>query len=167
MSLRRALLCATAAAAIATSGCGQLSPHGGLPVTAQVIQRTDLTKVPPGSPQSALMQWWQNVQYGNLAGYLSFLSPAVASAELKSGGLIRNLTLLSGALQAARPQILNADIRGTTATVYTQIYKRQLIGNSRFMTVSSPQAFSLTKQQGRWQLADDNFVRQQVRLEKP
>ena len=81
--------------------------------------------------------------------------------------MIRNLTLLSGALQAARPQILNADIRGTTATVYTQIYKRQLIGNSRFMTVSSPQAFSLTKQQGRWQLADDNFVRQQVRLEKP
>jgi hypothetical protein len=161
-SRRNSILCA-AAALLMLAGCGQgLNPHRGLPAVEQLLTRADIARFPRASPQAALLTWWRDVQFDDLIGYLRFLPPSVASAELNAGAAQRYLMLLSGQLQAAKPRITGANIMGKSATIYTQIYYRQAVSNTQWVTTSSPQAFSLVNNGGSWQLADDYFIRQRV-----
>ncbi len=155
---------AFAAAALALAGCGKgaLISHQGLPANVQLVSTTDIARYPAGSPQAALLTWWRDVQFDDVVGYLTFLKPAVATAQLKAGQAVPFATLLSGHLQSARPQITGTNISGANAVLYTQITYRQPIGNTGYATNTAVQAFSLVNLQGGWKLADDYFIRHSI-----
>jgi hypothetical protein len=68
------------------------------------------------------------------------------------------LNYFSGSIRNARPRVLNVVERAGTATAYVMIEYHQPVGTKRYVTSTTPRAFSLRRISGRWLLTDDVFV---------
>jgi hypothetical protein len=160
--LRR--LCAVAVAAALTlfaiAGCGGGDPPPpGTPSAANnLVTLAKVGEQRPRSPEEALLQWWMDIQYNNLNGYLSGLAAPLRRQREAEAQARHNLLLVSGDSIRSQPKFEESRRSAGTETLYTQIQTRQPVGASRFTTSSTPQAFTLIRENGQWKIADDAYV---------
>lgn len=158
--LRRSCAVAAAVALIAVAGCGGGDPPPpGTPSAANNL--LTLAKVhgqQHGSPEEALLQWWMDIQYNDLNGYLNGLAAPLRQQREADPRTRHNLLLVSGDSIRSQPKLEESRRQAGTATLYTQIQTRQPVGASRFTTSSTPQAFALIRENGQWKVADDAYV---------
>jgi hypothetical protein len=146
---------------LVVAGCGDGGdpPPPGTPSAAEyLLTPADLRNLPEDSPQAALMEWWRSVQYNDFEGYADALVAPLRAQRLASDSARRDLTLASGELVRAQPELADVQEEGNQVTIYTRIETRQPVGATRFTTSSSPQAFTLVREGGEWKIADDFYV---------
>jgi hypothetical protein len=146
--------------AILVSGCGGSGTFRAqeYPAAAeQLVSLADLSRINPRSPAYAVMAWWRDAQFSDFSGYLSHLARSVR-VRLDTEQLARQLPILAGGIRTAKPRILNAEVIGGTATLYTMIVFRQPIGATRYVTTTRPQAFHLVRVRRSWRLSDTFFA---------
>jgi hypothetical protein len=158
--LRRLCAVAAAVALIVVAGCGGGDPPPpGTPSAANnLLTLAKVHNQPPGSPEEALLQWWMDIQYNDLNGYLSGLAAPLRHQREADPRTRHNLLLVSGDSIRSQPKLEESRRQAGTATLYTQIQTRQPVGASRFTTSSTPQAFALVRENGQWKVADDAYV---------
>jgi len=158
--LRRLLAVAAAAALVSVAGCGGGDPPPpGTPSAAEnLLTLAAVHKQPAGSPEEALLQWWMHIQYNDLNGYLRDLAAPVRRQREADEQTRRNLLLVSGDSLRSRPKFEESLREDGATTLYTRIETRQPVGASRFTTSSTPQAFTLIREGGRWKVAEDAYV---------
>jgi hypothetical protein len=156
---RRGPLLALFALALVLGGCGGGGELEALeaPAAEQVLTRADVERQPQGSPERAVYAWWRAAQYSNLQRYVQAFSTDVRT-KLERGEARRELRRFADAIRSARPEIMETDVSGNHAVVSTRILFRQPLGLTRYVTTARPQAFDLTREDGRWVLSDDFFV---------
>ncbi|HEU4737145.1 MAG TPA: hypothetical protein VFS48_08995 [Solirubrobacterales bacterium] len=158
--LRRLFAAAAAAALISVAGCGGGDPPPpGTPSAAENLLSLDAVhQQPAGSPEEALLQWWMDIQYNDLSGYLNGLAAPLRRLREADEQTRRNLLLVSGDSLRSRPKLEEFRREDGSTTLYTRIETRQPVGASRFTTSGTPQAFTLIREGGRWKIADDSYV---------
>jgi hypothetical protein len=162
-TIRRAAVSAAALGVLAlpAAGCGGggSAPAAQLPGPAQqILSRSDVTKYSAGTPQRALLQWWRDIQYSNLTGYMNGFQPRVRRVLARDANTAPGLRWFSGAVQTVRPSIVDTEQHGSRVVIYTNLDTRTAVGARHFVTSTRAQAFSLVKKAGAWKLADDSFV---------
>lgn len=159
--LKRALAGVAVAAILIAAGCGgggDPPPPGTASAAEYLVSAAEVDRQPADSPEEALMSWWRAIQYNDFDGYVSLLAAPLQSRRRASDAARRDLALASGELVRSQPKIDDAEETDGEATIYTRIETRQPVGATRFTTSSSPQAFTLVRQGGKWRLADDFYV---------
>jgi hypothetical protein len=158
--LRRLCAVAAAVALIVVAGCGGGNPPPpGTPSAANnLLTLAKVHEQPQGSPEEALLQWWMDIQYNDLNGYLSGLAVPLRQQREADPRTRRNLLLVSGDSIRSQPKFEDSRKQAGTVTLYTQIQTRQPVGASRFTTSSTPQAFALVRENGQWKIAEDAYV---------
>ena len=157
---RRGPLLALVSLALVLGGCGgggELEALEAPGAAEQVLTRADVERQPEGSPERAVFAWWRAAQYSNLQRYLQSFSRDVRT-KLERGEARRELRRFADAIRSARPEIVETDVSGNHAVVSTRVLFRQPLGLTRYVTTARPQAFELTRENGRWVLSDDFFV---------
>jgi hypothetical protein len=158
--LRRLCAVAAAVALIVVAGCGGGDPPPpGTPSAADnLLTLAKVHEQPHGSPEEALLQWWMDIQYNDLNGYLSGLAGPLRAQREADPRTRHNLLLVSGDSIRSQPKFEDSRRQAGTATLYTQVQTRQPVGASRFTTSNTPQAFTLIRENGQWKIADDAYV---------
>jgi hypothetical protein len=158
--LRRLLGVAAVVALFAVAGCGGSDPPPpGTPSAAEnVLSIAAVHRQPAGSPQQALLQWWMHIQYNDLHGYLTDLVGPLRAQREADEQTRRNLLLVSGDSLRSQPKLEESQREAGVTTLYTRIETRQPVGASRYTTSSTPQAFTLIREAGKWRVADDSYV---------
>jgi hypothetical protein len=149
----------TILAGATSAGCGSgNSPPAAYPAAAeQLVSQTDLNRFGPVSPEHALMAWWRDAQFSDVSGYLSHFTVDVR-AELGQRQAERQLPVFAAGIRTAKPQIVDVELTGHQAIVYTKIVFRQPVGASRYITTTRPQAFRMIRVGPLWELSDASFV---------
>ncbi len=137
---------------------GEAAPQPLPGPAQQILTRTDVNKYGKDTPEYALLNWWRDAQYANLRGYLSAFPKPLRKLIEQDPRAARALSLFSGSVSVARPEIVDTARRNGTTTIYVEIKYRTPVGAKRFVTTSRPQAFTLVREDGEWFLADDSFV---------
>lgn len=159
--LKTALAGVAIAAVLAIAGCGgggDPPPPGTAAAAEYLLTPADLHRQPAGSPEEALMRWWMSIQYNDFDGYLNELAAPLRAQRAADKTARADLALASGELIRSQPKVTDSQEKKGTATLYTRIESRQPVGATRFTTSSTPQAFTLTHENGQWKIADDFFV---------
>jgi hypothetical protein len=158
--LRRLCAVAAAGALIAAAGCGggNPPPPGTPSASEDLLTLATVHRQPAGSPQEALLHWWMHIQYNDLNGYLRDLAEPIRRQREAEPQTRHILLLVSGDSLRSQPQIEESQREDGAATIYTRIETRQPVGASRFTTSSTPQAFTLIKEGGRWKVAEDSYI---------
>ncbi|MDX6609342.1 MAG: hypothetical protein QOF85_1267 [Solirubrobacterales bacterium] len=158
--LRKLLGAATVAALLFVTGCGGGDPPPpGTPSAAEnLLTLAKVHEQPQGSPEEALLRWWMHIQYNDLHGYLSDIATPLRHRREAEGQTRRNLLLVSGDSLRSQPRFGGSQREANAVTLFTRIETRQPVGASRFTTSSTPQAFTLIHEGGRWVIADDSYV---------
>ncbi len=158
------LVSACAALALAT-GCGAGSlPQQEIPgASEQLLTPAEVARYPAASPQRALLAWWRNAQFADRPAFLAGFAPSLRSRFEHSPRLGEEFDYFSNGIRNAAPRILSTEVEGNRARVFTRVEYRNLIGATRFVTASRPQAFEFVRGGVSWLLADDTFVRSTLR----
>jgi hypothetical protein len=156
----RAVAVAAALALFAVAGCGGGDPPPpGTPSAANdLVTLAKIDEQKPGSPEKALLQWWMDIQYNNLGGYLGGMATPLRHQREADPRTRHNLLLVSGDSIRSQPKVEDSRRNAGTATLYTQVQTRQPVGASRFTTSNTPQAFTLVRENGQWKIVDDAYV---------
>ncbi len=149
----------TILAGAASAGCGSGSaPAAAYPAAAeQLVSPADINRFDSISPERALMTWWRDAQFSDLSGYLSLFAGDIR-ARLEQGQGERELPIFAAGIRTAKPQVVNVELTGDTAIVYTRIVFRQPVGARRYVTTTRPQAFRMIQVGPHWRLSDAYFV---------
>jgi hypothetical protein len=161
LSIAALFVSMSAVGLLAGCGGGTVPPHS-IPVNENLVTNGDIRATPPGSPQRSPLQWWRAVQYEDLTGYLKLLSPSLRRQRTRDGRAQSDIVFARGTFIPAKPKILNSDINGDSAAVYTRIYVRQPVGASRTYSTSFPQAFTFVRKNKSWRLANDLYIEQKA-----
>jgi hypothetical protein len=162
---------------VLAAGCGS-SGHGTTTATRPHIKslhdlrvtRQQVDAVGKGSPSAALLSWWRALQLNDV--------PAAEAAYARSVNLRRSdrrrlslrgeLAALSFYLRRSRPEIVDVKETDGTARVST------VIDAARFKTPTAvklvrqtPTSFELRREAGRWKLANDDYLKQNVQIHMP
>lgn len=126
------------------TGCGR--DAGGGPPPVRVLTAESVSRYQQGSPERAAIEWWRDVQYGNVGGLPDRYAPG---AEVTSEELSEQLPRVRPFFEST-PRVDSVVERGDRATVYLLALpergRRQVEG----VTVR------LTKRAGEpWLLADN------------
>jgi len=157
------LLIVVGAALLAGCGGDSKPPPPGTPSAAEFLVNEEvLAEQPKGSPEEALMTWWRSIQYNDFDGYLNELATPLRGQRERDKQARNELALVSGELNRAQPKIVHLQRSGNQATVFTRVESRQPVGATRYTTSSIPQAFTLTRQNGEWKIADDFYVKRRA-----
>jgi hypothetical protein len=147
------------------AGCGssgELQPQQYPGAAEQLLTRSDVERQAAGTPQAELVTWWRGSQFAERGAFLrGFASPVIRRLSARPD-LDRTLEYFSGSIRVTRPEIVDVELAGRTATVFTMLHMHQPIGAKRFVTATRPQAFAMVQERGRWRLADDYFFKMVV-----
>jgi hypothetical protein len=150
--------CSSCSAIVSACGSGK-SVSFENPYARQLVGPPDLAKYPATSPARALLAWWRDIQYNNLAGYLAGYDAPLKAVRSSTGLGQRELSLLSGQLQVQKPLVLyTVRTQAGSATIYALISIRAPLGTRDYRSAESPHAFTMVLEGGRWRLADDGFA---------
>lgn len=103
------------------------------------------------------MVWWRDAQFSDVSGYLSHFTDGVR-AELEQRQAEQDLPVFAAGIRTAKPQIVDVELSGSRAIVYTKIVFRQPVGARRYITTTRPQAFRMIRVGPLWRLSDASFV---------
>jgi hypothetical protein len=146
--------CACVAASIVAVACGgeDTSTSAELPAgagAANIVQADDLGRVPEDSPDRALLEWFQAVQFRDVVGVRQLTAPATVS-RVTPAALDRAVNRIGGSL--ARPQIVGRRLTSTQAVL--RLLLLSYSPASSRPTATTPSTFSLAKIGGAWRLTD-------------
>ncbi|MBN1528606.1 MAG: hypothetical protein JW895_06065 [Thermoleophilaceae bacterium] len=137
------------------AGCGELSKPAGPPHGSQ-ISEADVTALPAGSPEQAVVEWLRLMQQNELAEARRYLPPGTIG-RLEELKFIRQVAVNQWRLMGM-PKIIDVTRRGRTATVYVMTLTEREAPNGRRDVVRRPRAFHLVRGPNGWRLADDLFL---------
>jgi hypothetical protein len=165
---------------IGASGCGGgSSSSGGDSVSAntssvagntakklfppQIVRDSEIKAQKKGSPERALLQWWQAFQFSDAAGVVALTSPQTLKAVGK-----QNLTKL---VQIRGPgtqgiKLLGTSTAGDTATMRVALltFQPKQVGAQKktvypsVPSTSMPESYAFTKVNGRWLYASTGYL---------
>lgn len=141
----------------ALGGCGGSSPSASTDSTDGYVTQSAVAGTKPGTPQRTALQWWRAVQFANAALARGFYAEA---ARPPLDDMQRQLAIASRQFVGV-PRFDSAAVDGSDATLYFFV--------GRPGSEAAPQALSvnLVRADGRWRLADDQLLAQEVeRAEK-
>jgi hypothetical protein len=172
MKLRRAL--ALAVMTVLACGCGggdsgstkaEPTPRRASAVPANLLTETDLKRAPTRSPQRALLEWFQAIQYSDLRG-VRRLSSSAATKDLDLAAILK----LAGP-GFARPQIRDVNVEGDRATVRLLLLSYE--GGTGEVAIAQPTTIPLRRVGDAWVVSDltllvssADAIYQQQQLEK-
>ena len=163
--MRLALVSACTALALAAAGCGAGSevPQAIPGASEQLLTAAAVARYSADSPEHALLAWWRIAQFDDGLAFRAALAPPLRSRFESDPGFGDDLNFFAGSIRNAAPKVVNTEIDGDRARVFTIITYRSPVGTTRFVTYSRPQAFELVRWRKRWLLADDSFVQSTLR----
>ena len=147
------------------AGCGssgELAPQQYPGAAEQLLTRSDVERQAAGTPQADLVAWWRGSQFAERGAFLRGFASHVVRELTARGDLDRTLEYFSGSIRVTRPEVVDVQTTGRTATVFTMLHMHQPIGAKRFVTATRPQAFAMVHERGHWRLSDDYFFKMVV-----
>jgi hypothetical protein len=139
-------------------GSGELEPQEYTAASEQLVSREEIERFAPDTPARALLAWWRSAQYADREDYLDgFAEPTREQIERRD--VAHEVTAFAAGIRNAKPEIVETDVAGNEATVFTLVRFRMPVGSTRFVTTSQRQAFDLIREDGEWRLSNDVFVR--------
>jgi hypothetical protein len=147
-------------ACLPPAGCS----FGGDEPAERVEQPTLLSaarveRLPAGSPERALFEWWRAMQFDDAAAGAHFYA---AGAAVTGEQLDRQLGVARAAFRA-RPGLVDVSRQSERATVAVLLEQRAVAPNGRVDIKRTPRAFDLIREKGRWRLADNAYLERAVR----
>ena len=157
---------AVAALVLAAAGCGgsgELPPQDWPGAAEQVLVASDVEAYPAGSPERVLFDWWRHGQNMEYEGFMRHFATDVRR-ELEATGFARRaLPDFAFGIRTSRPRVVETEVDGRRATIWTRVESRNPIGLTRYVSSDAPHAFPLVREDGTWRLANDFFLRTVVR----
>ncbi len=119
----------------------------------RVVTEEAIAQRPRNSPDRALLNWWQAVQFEDFEG-VRLLSTRQALSRTSPRGLSRAVSTVASAL--GRPEIVRVRSQGDRAAVRVLI---QSFGSKAGQTVSTdPATFELRRMRGKWRVGDLGYL---------
>jgi hypothetical protein len=186
---RRSALAATlAAAAIVLAACGSSDNGGGNggnsgsattssggtqtstgtgnePFSPTVVRDTDIQAQPKGSPQQALLEWWQAFQFQDESSVLKLTAPATLH-QIPDSKLAKLIQVRGPGLQGIK--VLGVSQHGNSASVRVALLTftpKQKNGQNIFPkspTSATPQTFVMAKKGSSWLFDSPDYLKLQI-----
>jgi hypothetical protein len=166
--LRAAQLVTTAALmvlAVVVLGCGGNDDEtngdgdGGEAFAPHIVTDSDIDAQEDGSPERALLEWWQAYQFGD-QGQVEARTSTETLDEVGKGNLAELVELQGQSLQGV--EVLSATESGDTANVRVGLltFTPEKEGDPppTTPTQSTPETFAMTNEDGEWRFAETEFL---------
>lgn len=160
---------AAAAAAILVAavlfGCGGGDSTGGdeASLPPSVVTNDDISAQPEGSPQQALLEWWQAYQFTDAQQVIDRTSEETLK-EVGEKNLSETVTAQGQGLQGV--EVLGADTTGNTASVRVGLlqFEPSKPGGPQPTepTSSTPDTFEMKKEGSDWKFASTEYLAPKV-----
>jgi hypothetical protein len=161
-----AILSATVVAL--ASGCGS-SGESTTTVTAPNITSIrdlavtghDIQSAGEASPAAALLRWWQAIQLGHVRSAINAYSRSVDTKAVP-----KEIKHLDYFFVRSKPKIVESKVAGDTVRVLTVVDGaafEESDPNKVLVVTQTPTSFELKREQGRWKLANDDYMEQMFR----
>jgi hypothetical protein len=128
-----------------------------------VVRNSEIEAQGAGSPQRALLEWWQSFQFGDATGLAKHTSPATISA-IGEHNLAELVKLRGKGLQGI--EVLGVTVDGNTASVRAGLLtfqpKKQGEPPPDTPTASRPATFAMAKQGDEWLFRETAFLRPMI-----
>lgn len=121
----------------------------GQSASPNIVTRADLEAKPAGSPERALLSFFQAVQFRDTAEARALVS-AEESKRLGSGKIRAAIAAVGGAL--GKPQFVATNVEGNRASIRVLVLGFE--ADKTEPSSSSPILFKLRKEDGGWKLSD-------------
>jgi hypothetical protein len=154
------VLAAWVLAACGDSGSGEgaaaWQPNAQLVQAAvgeSLVTNVDIERAPAGSPQRALLEWFQAVQFVDIEHARVYVAPS-AMPE----GLLPRFAAAVRAVGSAlgRPRVLRVDNDGGTADVVTRV--KAFVPRNTMPVSSDLESFPMRAVEGRWLLRNLDYL---------
>jgi hypothetical protein len=157
-----ALVGFVALAAIVVAGCGGGGSSTGTdqaPLPPNVVTDSDISAQPAGSPQQALLEWWQAYQFTDAQQVIDRTS----TATLKAVGEKQLSDLVTAAGQGLQGvEVLGAETNGNTASVRVGLLQftpaKEGEPPPTTPTSSTPDTFEMKKEGSDWKFASTDYL---------
>jgi hypothetical protein len=169
MSARRSrvkhlLACLVAACAAAQAGCG--SSENGLaaqvtnaPAQLALLRAEDVRRLPPGSPERTVFEWWRLMQFRQAADALKLFAPDVRAQLLRTNYAEAAVTDFGPSLTHLQPRVMSVDRGARHAVVYLSVLSKQKIGSKVTRQAVDYLGLALDRFGNRWLLSDSSYFR--------
>jgi hypothetical protein len=134
-------------ASIVVSACGSTGKTPSGPLNGNVILASDINATPPGSPQRAMLSWFQAVQFGDPVEVLALTAPATV-AKVGAATITKDVAATTDIL--ARPQLLSTRFQGNVA--YLRVLMLSYVVNKSKPVLEVPATVTLEKIGGSWKM---------------
>lgn len=165
----RAVQLVTAAAlmvlAVVVLGCGGDDDEtngdgdGGDAFAPHIVTDTDINAQEDGTPERALLEWWQAYQFGD-QGQVEARTSTETLDEVGDNNLAELVELQGQSLQGV--EVLSATESGDTANVRVGLltFTPEKEGDPppTTPTQSTPETFAMTNEDGEWRFAETEFL---------
>jgi hypothetical protein len=142
------------------SGSASTNVAGEDTFPPQVVRTSEIEAQDVGSPQRALLQWWQSFQFADAQGVASSTSPGTVDA-IGRAQLAQLVKTRGQGLQGV--EVLGASVDGDTASVRVGLLtfqpEKQGEPPPDTPTASRPATFAMRKDGDEWQFSDTAFLR--------
>jgi hypothetical protein len=127
-----------------------------------LLSAASIGRLPAGSPERALFEWWRAMQFDNVAAATPQYARRAGVTDARLDAQLSN----AGRAFDARPRLVEVDRRGERATVSVLLELRTSNPNGRVDITRSARAFELVREGGRWRLADNRYLDGAVRQQR-
>jgi hypothetical protein len=125
----------------------------------QVVRDSDIEAQDSGSPQRALLEWWQSFQFGDARGVLDRTSETTVSA-LGRAQLAELVKIRGQGLQGV--EVLGATVEGDAASVRVGLLtfqpEKQGEPPPKTPTASRPATFAMRKEGDEWRFSEPSYL---------
>jgi hypothetical protein len=142
--------------ALALVACGSLGGLPGRVEQPQIVTTQEINRYPEDSPVRTVLRWWRALQFGSAELATSYYSPRLGlepkdiERGLKVGPSLLNLN--------AGLRVVEVEDAGRGGAVLVMLTKKLRHPNGRTDVERTPVAFELVKQDGRWLLANNDYI---------
>lgn len=125
-----------------------------------VVRTSEIEAQDAGSPQRALLEWWQSFQFGDARGVLDRTSETTVSA-LGRAQLTELVNTRGQGLQGV--EVLGATVEGDAASVRVGLLtfqpEKQGEPPPKTPTASKPATFAMRKEGDEWHFSEPSYLR--------
>jgi len=127
-------------------------------LTAGLVQRRDMERLPAGSPERAFVTWWHDIQYLDAQAGHAALDPSL-QREVDAEAFAETIQLASGGFVGYKPQVVARTVEGDRAELTVNVIGFQ---DGRPSAVV-PRAFTMRRVAGHWRIGDLAYVELKAR----
>lgn len=136
------------ATAALLAGCGQgLRPRPD-ERARNLVPAAAIAAQDPDTPGRALLRWWRDIQFSNLAG----VAEGLGGGPVGSAAARQALDALSSLAVPVRPEVQGVERRQGLVVVMTVLRARQPVGNVGVAVVQERFSFPMRRERGSWRI---------------